>query len=319
MSVLCLMVFSALCSATMTVSVDTDESSYHVGDTVNFTGSIVFVNASGGCCNAYTGNNNVSLTITDGNLTRCSLPPEHGNYDNGTGNCDLVMFVTETHEYLSESDNCAEYGGNNTIGYSEILWEIPSASWDNDSYTVTLTAVACGFTKTASASFIVGVPPTTTTTTRYTISGGGGGGGGGSVSAARPVVSCFDGILNCHDGKCEEGTDCGGPCKACISCSDGVQNQGESGVDCGGPCASCKTTTTTTGSVVRRTLTSSTITTTTEAASATTTSTEARVLITTTTAAASQQGIPLGLTEGAILFSALVLIALAFMIQTGKI
>jgi hypothetical protein len=304
-----IILFSALCSATMTVSVDTDADSYHVGDTVNFTGAITITGTTGGCCGAFS-ENNVSLAITDGSSRRCSLEAEEMNYDSGGGNCSLVMNVTETH-----ATNCASYGGNNTIRYSWIYWTIPSG-WDADSYTANLTAHACGSTKSASASFTVA---TTTTTTLHTISGGGGGGGGGSVSVAKPVVSCFDGILNCHDGKCEEGTDCGGPCKSCISCSDGVQNQGETGVDCGGPCASCKTTTTIAGSVVRKTLTSSTITTTTEAASATTTSTEARILATTTTAAASQQGIPLGLTEGAILFSALVLIALAFMIQTGKL
>jgi len=48
--------------------------------------------------------------------------------------------------------------------------------------------------------------------------------------------SCSDGITNCHEGSCELLVDCGGPCSACATCSDGVQNQGESGVDCGGPC-----------------------------------------------------------------------------------
>jgi hypothetical protein len=48
--------------------------------------------------------------------------------------------------------------------------------------------------------------------------------------------SCFDGIKNCHSGSCELGIDCGGPCKPCPTCSDGIQNQGEEGIDCGGPC-----------------------------------------------------------------------------------
>jgi len=47
---------------------------------------------------------------------------------------------------------------------------------------------------------------------------------------------CFDGIKNCHDGSCEFLVDCGGPCSACTTCSDGVHNQGEEDVDCGGPC-----------------------------------------------------------------------------------
>lgn len=48
--------------------------------------------------------------------------------------------------------------------------------------------------------------------------------------------SCSDGIKNCHDGSCEFLLDCGGPCSACTTCSDGIQNQGEAGIDCGGPC-----------------------------------------------------------------------------------
>jgi hypothetical protein len=48
--------------------------------------------------------------------------------------------------------------------------------------------------------------------------------------------SCSDGITNCHDGECEVLADCGGPCKQCPTCSDGLQNQGEQGIDRGGPC-----------------------------------------------------------------------------------
>lgn len=79
-----------------------------------------------------------------------------------------------------------------------------------------------------------------------TSSGGGrssGGGGGGGGYGAKPKPSCFDGIENCHDGDCEGGIDCGGPCQSCPSCNDGVQNQGEEGIDCGGPCDACVTTT----------------------------------------------------------------------------
>lgn len=50
--------------------------------------------------------------------------------------------------------------------------------------------------------------------------------------------ACNDGIKNCHSGSCELLTDCGGPCSACPTCSDGIQNQAERGVDCGGPCPS---------------------------------------------------------------------------------
>ncbi len=48
--------------------------------------------------------------------------------------------------------------------------------------------------------------------------------------------NCKDGIKNCHDGACELLIDCGGPCPACPTCSDKIQNQGEKGIDCGGPC-----------------------------------------------------------------------------------
>jgi hypothetical protein len=48
--------------------------------------------------------------------------------------------------------------------------------------------------------------------------------------------TCSDGIQN----QGETGVDCGGPCAACPpSCSDGIQNQGETGIDCGGPCSAC--------------------------------------------------------------------------------
>ncbi len=48
--------------------------------------------------------------------------------------------------------------------------------------------------------------------------------------------SCEDGIKNCHTRDCEILADCGGPCKPCPTCYDGIQNQGEEDMDCGGPC-----------------------------------------------------------------------------------
>ncbi len=60
----------------------------------------------------------------------------------------------------------------------------------------------------------------------YTVVVGGGGGGG---------ATCSDGIQN----QGETGVDCGGPCAACPTCNDGIQNQGETGIDCGGPCVAC--------------------------------------------------------------------------------
>src|SRR3989344_2832276 len=46
----------------------------------------------------------------------------------------------------------------------------------------------------------------------------------------------------CGNGQCESGEDyssCSQDCPAVATCSDGIQNQGETGVDCGGPCAAC--------------------------------------------------------------------------------
>ncbi|MFA5857233.1 MAG: hypothetical protein WC867_07760 [Candidatus Pacearchaeota archaeon] len=51
--------------------------------------------------------------------------------------------------------------------------------------------------------------------------------------------TCYDKIKNCHNNSCEILVDCGGPCKACPSCSDGILNQGEEQIDCGGPCNLC--------------------------------------------------------------------------------
>lgn len=51
--------------------------------------------------------------------------------------------------------------------------------------------------------------------------------------------TCEDNLLNCHDGGCEVLVDCGGPCKACETCSDGIKNQNEEEIDCGGNCPRC--------------------------------------------------------------------------------
>lgn len=48
-------------------------------------------------------------------------------------------------------------------------------------------------------------------------------------------ATCTDGIQN----QGETGIDCGGICTPCPTCSDGIQNQGETGIDCGGPCTAC--------------------------------------------------------------------------------
>jgi hypothetical protein len=147
---------------------------------------------------------------------------------------------------------------------------------------------------------------TTTTTSTTTRAGGGGGGGGGGTNPGKPKLSCFDGIKN----QGEKGVDCGGPCAPCPSCDDGIQNQGESGIDCGGSCAACKAATTT--SLKKAPKTTTTL-------QAATTTTNARILVTTTMADVQSSAIPLGLTEGTILFSALALIVISIRIHKGKL
>lgn len=79
---------------------------------------------------------------------------------------------------------------------------------------------------------------------------------------AASAASCYDGVKNCHSGKCEAGIDCGGPCSLCYwqvektkekpdkkkqekikvslaTCDDGILNGLEAGVDCGGSCKEC--------------------------------------------------------------------------------
>ena len=56
-----------------------------------------------------------------------------------------------------------------------------------------------------------------------------------TVNIVANAATCTDGIQN----QGETGIDCGGPCAPCPTCNDGIQNQGETGVDCGGPCQVC--------------------------------------------------------------------------------
>ena len=151
-------------------------------------------------------------------------------------------------------------------------------------------------------------PTTTTTTILYR--GGGGGGGHGGGYGAKPMPSCFDGIQNCHDGLCEMGVDCGGPCKPCPSCTDGIQNQGEEGIDCGGPCPPCPVTTitvTTTSTTVIKQITTPTTT-------ATTVTVTSTIPVTTTTMPLLPRGIDINLF--AIVFAEVLLIFLLYLIYT---
>lgn len=48
--------------------------------------------------------------------------------------------------------------------------------------------------------------------------------------------TCTDGMQN----QGETGVDCGGPCNVCETCDDGVMNQDEEETDCGGVCDACE-------------------------------------------------------------------------------
>ncbi|OYT53384.1 MAG: hypothetical protein B6U72_05980 [Candidatus Altiarchaeales archaeon ex4484_2] len=133
------------------------------------------------------------------------------------------------------------YAGNDT----DTFWFILDTSLMYGNYSLTCHANDTYYYTSSMTGDELEVVTTTTTTTTHTTtttsggSGGGGGGGGGSAPPPTSEGSCFDGLLNCHHGSCEEDTDCGGPCQPCPSCSDGIQNQGEQGIDCGGPCQPC--------------------------------------------------------------------------------
>jgi uncharacterized protein YfiM (DUF2279 family) len=59
------------------------------------------------------------------------------------------------------------------------------------------------------------------------------------VTNASCLQACSSGGATCTDGiqnQGETGIDCGGPCAACVTCNDGIQNGDETGIDCGGSC-----------------------------------------------------------------------------------
>ncbi|MEA1924373.1 MAG: NosD domain-containing protein, partial [Candidatus Altiarchaeota archaeon] len=132
---------------------------------------------------------------------------------------------------------------NYTDNTTDTFWFLLDTSLMYGNYSLTCYANDTGYDMSSMTGGQLEVVTTTTTTTTHTTTttsgGGNGGGGGGSAPPPTREGSCFDGLLNCHHGSCEEDTDCGGPCTPCVSCSDGIQNQGEEGVDCGGPCTPC--------------------------------------------------------------------------------
>ena len=102
--------------------------------------------------------------------------------------------------------------------------------------TITTTTTTTTTTSTTIPEETTTTTQPTTTTTRPSYAPTKRGGGGGGPYGPNRTKTCYDGIRNCHHGSCESGIDCGGPCKPCPSCFDGIQNQGEEGIDCGGPC-----------------------------------------------------------------------------------
>jgi len=106
------------------------------------------------------------------------------------------------------------------------------------------------------------------------------------------------------------GVDCGGPCKPCPSCTDGIQNQGEEGIDCGGPCKPCPVTTitvTTTSTTVIKQITTATTT-------ATTVTVTSTIPVTTTTIPSVSRGIDINLF--AIVFAEILLLFVLYFIYT---
>ena len=140
---LTILMLPCLCSAKMTVSLDTDKDNYFIGDTITFTCKVIIADSESGCCNL----DIASLEIKDGTTQVCELATDQGNYDQGYGNCNLVMKVTETHP-----SDCDSYGGDNTIEYMWIYWTIPQ-EWDLKESTATITAIACGTSKTKKTKF----------------------------------------------------------------------------------------------------------------------------------------------------------------------
>ena len=131
------------CSATTIVSIDTDKDNYLIGDKITFTTQVVITDSEGDCCNL----DAASLAITGWTSKVCNLATSQGNYDQGYGNCNLKMKVTETHP-----TDCGSCGGNNTIKYTGICWTIPP-DWGLKESTATITATACGTSKTKKIKF----------------------------------------------------------------------------------------------------------------------------------------------------------------------
>jgi hypothetical protein len=172
-------------------------------------------------------------------------------------------FCVEVRSQEDDVDLYVFFGGDNSSIDRSYHYGYPDPSWHSFVY---LQSFVPSLRELAIRAVIFTEPPTTTTITTTTLyrSSDRGGGGGGS---RRNISTCYDGIRNCHDGSCESGIDCGGPCKDCPTCFDEIQNQGEEGIDCGGPCDPCPTTTTipttTTTTTTTTTITTTTTTTTT--------------------------------------------------------
>lgn len=67
------------------------------------------------------------------------------------------------------------------------------------------------------------------------------------VAASAPLLHIeYDNGSSCGNAVCDSSetcSTCATDCGACATCTDQIQNQGETGLDCGGPCPACTSTT----------------------------------------------------------------------------
>lgn len=182
------------------------------------------------------GNMNVTVNVTDGletaslswnlsvALENCPAPSASGSGGGAGGGGGAFPSACQPRWGCTEWDVCTN------LNQSHVLGLISTAQYDHFGLTCALSRIMdvnCGYQirQCADVNACQLTP---------------------AIIAQRPVEiqgcfytsspSCTDGLQNCHNGQCELLVDCGGPCNACATCSDGIQNQGEQGVDCSGPC-----------------------------------------------------------------------------------
>jgi len=167
--------------------------------------------------------------VTAFNFTNATVNIRYINIEKNIDESTIIVYRCPSIYYNYTSRSCSKWFKIDDIEVSKL---------DN--------VIVIKFGLDSLSAFAVGSVKKTTVTLPAWKPSYGSYGGAGAGSIYQLEASCYDGIKNCHDNVCEEGVDCGGPCKPCPSCSDGIQNQGEEGIDCGGPCKPCITTTITT-------------------------------------------------------------------------